>query len=188
MASILARISNKLFVKLENAAQKSALRELRKMGHDIAGDLRLGRRSQIDVHPTGRLTIRPNVEILQDSWIVVEENDRMEIGENVFISQHCTISGSVSIGRDSLIAGYVGILDANHVTRDPDRPIRMQGGEKRPVIIGEDVWIGTSTIVLPGTKIGAHSVIGANSTVTRDIPEWTVAAGSPAGIIRAREH
>jgi acetyltransferase-like isoleucine patch superfamily enzyme len=181
-----ATFLQKILATIERAAFAARLRELRAAGNDIAADLRFGPRVQIDVASGGRLTIRRGVELVQDSWLIVEAGDVMIIGEDVFISQHCTISGTVSIGADTLIAGQVTILDANHRMDRSDVPIRAQGGIKTPVRIGEDVWIGASSVVLPGVTIGAHTVIGANSTITKDLPEAVVAAGSPARIIRPR--
>ncbi|NOY07120.1 MAG: acyltransferase [Chlorobi bacterium] len=118
---------------------------------------------------------------------MVEEGDHLVLGQNVFISQHCTISGTVTIGRDSLIAGFVTIVDATHVFDDSTIPVNQQGGRKEPISIGEDVWIGTSSVILQGVNIGNHAVIGANSTVTKDIPPWAIAAGSPAKVLRYRK-
>mgnify|MGYP000091352893 CR=1 FL=1 len=70
---------------------------------------------------------------------------------------------------------------------NPEKLIRRQGAlPVNPVEIGDDVWIGTRVIVLPGVKLGAGCVIGAGSVVTRDIPPLAVAAGNPARVIRQR--
>lgn len=66
-----------------------------------------------------------------------------------------------------------------------DIPINRQlGTEPRPVEIGDDVWIGQRVIIMPGVKIGSHSVIGAGAIVSKDVPEWAVVARIPARIIR----
>ena len=57
----------------------------------------------------------------------------------------------------------------------------------KPIIIGDDVWIGTCSIVLPGVKIGKGSVVGAGSVVTKDVPDYCVVAGNPARIIKQRK-
>lgn len=176
--------------RLMHAAEAGALRErVRKLcaaGHAIAGDVSFGPRVQLDIAPTAELRIGARTQVLQDSWLIADAGARLEIGDDVFISQHVTISGSVSIGSDTLIAAHVTILDANHVTDDAHRPIRLQGGVTSPIRIGRDVWIGTGVVVLPGVTIGDHAVIGANSTVTRDVPAWSIAVGSPARVLRMR--
>lgn len=164
------------------------LADLRTRGNRIHATVSLGERSSIDVLPGGAAEIGAGVRIENDSWLIAEDGDRLRIGDRVFISQHCVISGDVHIGDDTLIAGYVTIIDANHVFSDSGRPIREQGGEKISVRIGTDVWIGTMSVVLAGARIGDHAVIGAHSTVTGDIPAWAIAVGSPARVLRFREH
>jgi len=172
---------------LETSEVHGALLRLRKGGHSIHPSVKIDRNVRLRVSEKGRLTIEEGVHILQDSWIIVEEGDHLVLGQNVFISQHCTISGTVTIGRDSLIAGFVTIVDATHVFDDSTIPVNQQGGRKEPISIGEDVWIGTSSVILQGVNIGNHAVIGANSTVTKDIPPWAIAAGSPAKVLRYRK-
>ncbi|MFM2076567.1 MAG: hypothetical protein RJA49_457 [Actinomycetota bacterium] len=63
-------------------------------------------------------------------------------------------------------------------------PISMQTQPERPVSIGDGSWLGHGTVVLPGSKIGKHVTIGANSVVSGEIPDYSVAVGSPARVIR----
>jgi acetyltransferase-like isoleucine patch superfamily enzyme len=65
-------------------------------------------------------------------------------------------------------------------------PIYLQGHDSGDISIGNDVWIGSHVVVLPGVKIGNSVVIGANSVVTKDVPDFGVAIGSPAKVIRYR--
>jgi len=65
--------------------------------------------------------------------------------------------------------------------------MRLQGDTFDPVIIGDDVWIGCNVVILPGTTIGSHAVIGAGAVVTKDIPEYAVVVGNPARIVKFRE-
>lgn len=58
---------------------------------------------------------------------------------------------------------------------------------RRPVVIGNDVWIGTRVIIMPGVHVGNHVIIGANSVVTHDVPDYSVVAGCPAKIVRKRK-
>ena len=63
-------------------------------------------------------------------------------------------------------------------------PISQQSQPERPVVIGDGSWLGFGTVVLPGANIGRHVTIGANSVVTGDIPDFSVAVGAPARVIR----
>jgi acetyltransferase-like isoleucine patch superfamily enzyme len=78
----------------------------------------------------------------------------------------------------------VYITDQNHGYEDITRPISQQTQPERAVVIGDGSWLGYGAVVLPGVTIGKHCVIGANSVVTSDIPDFSVAVGVPARVIR----
>lgn len=109
------------------------------------------------------------------------------IGNNVRFTSRCriTCAGKIILGNDVLVAPDVFITDHNHGTR-PDSP---GGYSKQPLTIKEvcvedGVWLGQRVCVLPGVKIGKHSIIGANSVVTHDVPEYCMAVGAPAKVIK----
>jgi len=111
---------------------------------------------------------------------------RARLGANVYVGPGCHL-GYVDIERDALVAAGVHIPSggATHGTTDPDRPIREQPVTRMCVHIGEGAWIGSAAIVM--ADIGRHAVIGAGAVVTRPIPEYAVAAGVPAKVIKTRE-
>ncbi|MGN1026181.1 MAG: acyltransferase [Faecousia sp.] len=79
-------------------------------------------------------------------------------------------------------------LPHNHRFDRADIPMNQQGfTEDTPIHIGSDVWIGTRVIVMPGVRIGDHSVIGAGAVVTKDVPDWAVVGGCPARILKMRQ-
>jgi len=78
----------------------------------------------------------------------------------------------------------VYITDQNHGFADIARPISEQSMPEQPVIIGAGSWLGHGTVVLPGSTIGRHVVVGANSVVTGDLPDFSVAVGAPARVVR----
>jgi acetyltransferase-like isoleucine patch superfamily enzyme len=80
----------------------------------------------------------------------------------------------------------VYICDFDHVTADIHRPIKDQGIVKTPVRIGPDCWLGTKVTVLRGTRIGRGCVLGAHSVVRGDVPDYSIAVGSPAKVVRNR--
>ncbi len=162
------------------------LRRLRREGHRIPDATVFGRRVSIHCAAGSILHVGEGTELGPDSWVILEDGDAMDIGARVFIAHHVTLGGTVSIGDDTLIAGFVSIVSDNHEFRDPERTIREQGARKSTVAIGRDVWIGTGVVVLPGVHIGDGAVIGANSTVTRDIPPGAIAVGSPARVVGQR--
>lgn len=91
----------------------------------------------------------------------------------------------VEIGQDCLISPFCYIIDSDHGFQK-GLPIRSQKYTINPVVIGDDVWIGVGSAVLKGVSIGAGSVIGARSVVTKDIPESVIAVGSPARVVKEK--
>lgn len=116
-----------------------------------------------------------------------EENGCIEIGQKVRINRGTTIFSydRIVIGDDTLIGEFVSIRDANHGIR-VSKKINTQPHEAKEIIIGNDVWIGRGSVILPGVSIGDGSIIGANSVVTKTIPENVIAVGTPAKVIRTR--
>ncbi|MBY3004076.1 acyltransferase [Rhizobium leguminosarum] len=110
------------------------------------------------------------------------------IGNNTVIGRRniITAKNRISIGNDVLIGSDVQIIDHGHGMRR-DTPIRLQKAEIGFVEIGNDVWIGAGAKILMNVKIGNGAVIGANSVVLTDIPEYAIAVGSPAKVIKCRE-
>ncbi|HYH60214.1 MAG TPA: acyltransferase [Thermoleophilaceae bacterium] len=113
----------------------------------------------------------------------------VSIGAKTVLGQECTISAyqHVSIGRESVIADRVMMIDFDHGMVEVDRPIRLQGIYKRDVRVGHNVWIGYGACILRGVTVGDNAVIGANSVVTKDVPANAVVGGIPARVIRMRD-
>ncbi len=108
----------------------------------------------------------------------------IEVGKNAFINYNCTIIdvGKVRIGNYAQIAPNVSIYTAGHPVHPAARNTLYEYGID--ITIGDNVWIGGNTVILPGVTIGDCCVIGAGSVVTHDIPAWTVAAGNPCRVLR----
>lgn len=116
-------------------------------------------------------------------------NGKLKIGNNVFFNYDCFISADGSqivIGDNCLFGNNVTVYGVNHNYADRCRLISEQGYENKPVIIGNDVWVGAGAIILPGVTIGNKSVIAAGAIVTKDVPDFAVAAGVPARVIKER--
>ena len=112
----------------------------------------------------------------------------VELGDNSGIGVNARINGKVIIGKNVMMGANVSIIVRNHKFSDVNIPMNMQGfSEERPVIIEDDVWIGTNVIILPGVKIGNGSIIGAGSVVTKNVDEYTIVGGNPAKILKKRK-
>jgi acetyltransferase-like isoleucine patch superfamily enzyme len=116
----------------------------------------------------------------------------INIGENVQINDYVHIGavGSITIGNNVLMASKIYISDHNHGSYDEissDHPMSIPLDRKaicKPVVIEDNVWIGESVCILPGVSIGRGSIIGALSVVTKSIPPFCIAVGSPAKIVK----
>jgi acetyltransferase-like isoleucine patch superfamily enzyme len=109
------------------------------------------------------------------------------IGDGVSIQQniHLTCASRVEIGANTAIAANVSITDINHPYENPLLPPERQPIETKPVAIGEDCKIYNNAVILPGTVLGRHTIVAANSVVTgRTYPPFCVLAGAPAVIKR----
>lgn len=106
------------------------------------------------------------------------------LGDRVYFNFHCVVldCAAVTIGDDVFFGPSVQVYAATHPL---DHVERKSGRElARPITIESDVWVGGGAILCPGVRVGARSVIGAGSVVTRDVPEGVVAAGNPCRVIR----
>ena len=135
----------------------------------------------------GRIVIYPWVHLGDGNQIRAHEGT-VTIGANTVFGQGNTINAylDIAIGSECVISDSVYMCDFDHRTHSTEVAIRRQGIVKSPVVIGDDVWIGTKVSILRGTQIGSGSVIGANSVVKGEIPRWGVAVGVPARVIRLR--
>jgi maltose O-acetyltransferase len=112
---------------------------------------------------------------------------KIEIGNYSSLNIGAYISNDTIIGENVMMGPGVTILSSSHATARTDVPMREQGmNPSKPVVIEDDVWIGTKSVILPGVRIGAHSIVGAGSIVTKPVPQFCVVAGNPARLIRYR--
>lgn len=127
------------------------------------------------------VTVRPYAQIWSGGGTVKIGRDS-EIGERCRVS----IANSLEIGEKVLLSPNVYITDCDHEYRNTDVPVIDQGIVKKgqKVSIGEGSYIGINAVIVGNVKIGKHCVIGANSVVTKDVPDYCVAVGSPARVIK----
>lgn len=106
------------------------------------------------------------------------------IGDYTRIGIHCTVIGPVCIGSHVNLAQGITVTALNHIFKDSSRRIDEQGVSTKPVVIGDDVWIGANAVILPGVTIGSHCVVAAGAVVTKDVPNHTLVGGIPAKVIK----
>jgi acetyltransferase-like isoleucine patch superfamily enzyme len=137
------------------------------------------------------MQIGSNVCIRTNAWIYARPHPEVKgqnlvVGDNSYIGRfiHICAYHSVHIGKNALIADKVFITSADHRYEDIRRPIIEQELTLGPVFIGDNVWIGENAVIMHGVTIGNHCVVGANSVVKKNIPDYCVVVGQPARIIK----
>lgn len=131
----------------------------------------------------GRLELGKDVLLEPGVWITGPGDARISIGGGSFLNMGVMVAAveRVEIGRHCMLANGCFVTDGNHRFDDPERPVPWQGfTTKGPTVLGDNVWCGANVVVTSGVTIGERAVIGANSVVTRDVPAFSIAAGSPA--------
>lgn len=113
-------------------------------------------------------------------------HSHITIGRRSLIGESCILrgQGGITIGDDVYLGTLVQILAVNHVFSDTTRPISAQGITAQGISIGDGSWIGSGAIILDGVRIGKNVVIGAGAVVTKDIPDYCIAVGNPARVVR----
>ena len=106
------------------------------------------------------------------------------IGNFSRIGIHSTVIGPVTIGSHVNLAQGITVTALNHNLSTKDKFIDEQGVATSPIVIEDDVWIGANAVILPGVRIGRHSVIAAGAVVNRDVPPYSLAVGVPAQVKR----
>lgn len=113
---------------------------------------------------------------------------KMRVGDRSGVGINAMMHGEVIIGDNVMMGPECIVYTRNHAFADVTIPMNMQGfSEERPVIIGNDVWIGGRVIILPGVKVGDGAIIGAGAVVTKDVPDYAIVGGNPAKVIKYRK-
>ena len=148
----------------------------------------LGKDVGLEARPGhGRLILGRWVHV-GDRTCIRSHEGTVEVGDKVVFGTENMVNGylDINIGESTLIADWIYICDFDHRTEDLHTPIKDQGIVKAPVRIGADCWLGTKVSVLRGSEVGRGSVLAAHTVVRGSIPEYSVAAGIPARVVKSR--
>lgn len=112
---------------------------------------------------------------------------KVSLGDYSGIGINANICGACTIGSHVMMGPNVTVITRNHKHDDLTQPMMFQGfEEEKPVVIGDDVWIGERVMIMPGVHIGNGSIIAAGAVVTHDVPAYAVVGGVPAKVIKMR--
>jgi galactoside O-acetyltransferase len=114
----------------------------------------------------------------------IEIGDRVSLNANVYLN--ASGGGRIVVGHDVLVGPNAVFRTSDHVTLDPERPIREQGHAAGVIILEEDVWIAANVTVVGGVRIGRGAVVAAGAVVTADVEPYSVVGGVPARLIKRR--
>ena len=141
-----------------------------------------------------RISVGDGVFVGAGSWLQVmgdssrkESGIAIEIGSGTSIAGTCVLSAisRITLGRSVLLARNVYIADHMHAYEDLGVPVLDQGLTRvAPVEIGDGAWLGQNVVITPGVRVGRGAVVGANSVVRDDVPDFAVAVGAPARVVR----
>lgn len=133
------------------------------------------------------ITIGNRVFIGRSTILTCKDGD-LEIGDDVSIGFNCSIfsASEVRIGPSTLLAAYCFLVGGGHQYDRVDIPVIQQARPSKGIEVGPNVWLGTRVTVLDGTHVGEGAIVGASAVVTGDVPAFSIAAGIPARVIRAR--
>jgi acetyltransferase-like isoleucine patch superfamily enzyme len=161
-------------------------------GGFVAGDnVTIGDFSYINGQSARGVRIGNNCSIDRNLWLHCGETGFFSMGDFSYIGCNGVMGaggGGIQIGSNVLIGQSVSIHSESHNFQIADQLIRTQGITYVGIVIGDDVWIGSKTVILDGVKIESGAVVGAGSVVTRSIPAYSIVAGVPAKVIGTREH
>jgi serine acetyltransferase len=158
----------------------------------LARDVQICERATVGFRSAGagnavNLWIGAGTKVMPEAMLLPRQGT-IRIGRNVSINYGCILYGvgSLEIGDDTRIGAHTIITPMNHVFADANKPIRLQGETAVGIRIGSDVWLGSDVKIVDGVEIGNGCVVGAGSVVTKSLPPFSVAVGSPARVIRKR--
>ncbi len=140
-------------------------------------------RTRTDVFPYNKFELGER-SVIEDFSTINNGVGDVIIGDRTIIGIGNVIIGPVSIGNDVMFAQNIVVSGLNHGYEDVSLPPSVQKETTAQITIGDNVWIGANAVVTAGVNIGKHVVIGGGSVVTKNIPDYSVAVGNPAKVIK----
>lgn len=145
------------------------------------------KRTRMDVLPWNTFELGENSTI-EDFSTVNNGVGAIKIGSRARVGLGNTLIGPVTLKDDVRLAQNVVLSGLNHNYEDISLPIHAQGVSTAEIIVGEETWIGANSTILAGVTIGKHCIVAGGSVVTKDIPDYAVAVGNPARVMKTFNH
>jgi acetyltransferase-like isoleucine patch superfamily enzyme len=155
----------------------------------IGDDVVIDDNCVLDAKGTANAGIRIGRRVfLGRNTIVACKDGDIVLEDGVNVSYHCAVfsASSVTIGADTLLAAYCYVVGGGHAFGRVDLPVIRQDRPSRGIVVGAGSWLGAGSVILDGITLGRDVVVGAHAVVTQDLPDFAVAAGAPARVVRDR--
>jgi acetyltransferase-like isoleucine patch superfamily enzyme len=160
-------------------------------GVQLNGDISIGSNSFVcqQVEMSGNITLGNDCVVGSFTILSTAATARLEVGIDTYINSYTVIGAmeAVSIGNHCIFAAYVFITDATHGIDDLAIATKHAPISTKPVMIGDNVWLGNNVAVMMGSHIGNDTVVGAQTLVRGDLPDRSVSFGTPAMVHRIRQ-
>lgn len=160
-----------------------SIKDFKKIGDNVVFE------ANIIIFHANTISLGNNIYIGHNSVLKGYYKNEMRIGDDTWIGQECFLhsAGGITIGRAVGIAPHVKMITSFHTANNINIPVMHNDLDFKPITVKDGADIGIGAIILPGTTIGEGAIIGAGAIVTKDIPDYAVAFGSPAEVFRVRK-
>lgn len=126
-------------------------------------------------------------DVIVKDHCYVGNGSKLKVGDRSQLGQNARLNGTITIGNDVVMGPDVVMMATSHEFARTDIPINQQGGKpEEPIVIGNDCWIGTRVIILPGVTLGDHCIVAAGAVVTHSFPKNSILGGVPAKLLKTR--
>jgi acetyltransferase-like isoleucine patch superfamily enzyme len=155
--------------------------------HKKGKGARIRRRVRMDVLPFNKFELGDR-SVIEDFSTINNGVGDVYIGHDTFVGMSNVLIGPIHIGNNIIMAQNIVASGLNHIYEDISQPIVKQNVSTALITIGDDSWIAANVVITAGVGIGKHCVIAAGAVVTKNIPDYSVAAGNPARVIKQYDH
>ncbi|MCZ4319934.1 acyltransferase [Aequorivita viscosa] len=155
---------------------------------EIGNDVEFRRSIELRAHNNSNIKIGSSTRIDRGVRILSTNNSIINIENGARIGLYSVLNGgdSITIGKKTLLSGFVYLQTSMHAFSSKKISIQDQGFIHSPVVLEDDVWIGTHAVIMPGVSLGTGSIVGSNAVVTKSVNNYEVVTGIPAKPIKVR--
>lgn len=154
----------------------------------IGDNVQFRRNIEIRAHQNSKISIGNNVRIDRGVRLLSTNQAKISLNERVRVGLYTVFNGgdSITVGEGGLISGFVYLQTSMHGYTNKTISVQEQGYSHAPIELGNDTWLGTHVVILPGVVLSEGVVVGSNAVVNKSFEKFSVIAGMPARLIKER--